>query len=342
MALFAVAAFLLFLIQCLRLFDVVATKGQNLLTLVGQALLGMPSLGIVVLYVCFGVGLGRALRNLQGTSELQVIHSNALLPALLRATGIYAVTGAAVLLVLAHVVDPMSLGASNSWSSSIAADLVSRAMVPHKFTDVSSNVSMVIGARDGEGNIADFFADDRRNPEQRRTYFAKSAIITQDEQGYVLRMRDGAVQYLTDQKRFSQISFRQYDLQLDSLTGTGEIKDSLNQKTSFDILASGDTSRAAIRILLSRTGEALRVLAMCAFVAAIAAFPTGNRRRVELPIELAVLAAAFIERGVTSYVVGPGILGVASGSVALAVLGTAILLVRLRAFRPLHVRRAAR
>ena len=108
--------------------------------------------------------------------------------------GLYALSGALVLLVLAHVVDPMSMRSSNEWSSSIAADLVSRAMVPHKFTDVVSDVSMVIGARDGEGNITDFFADDRRDPEQRRTYFAKSAIITQDEQGYVLRMRDGAMQ----------------------------------------------------------------------------------------------------------------------------------------------------
>ena len=34
MALFAVAAFLLFLIQCLRLFDLVSDKGQGLLALV--------------------------------------------------------------------------------------------------------------------------------------------------------------------------------------------------------------------------------------------------------------------------------------------------------------------
>ena len=45
MALFAVAAFLLFLIQCLRLFDLVSDKGQNVLTLIGQALLTMPGLG---------------------------------------------------------------------------------------------------------------------------------------------------------------------------------------------------------------------------------------------------------------------------------------------------------
>ena len=83
MALFGVAAFLLFLIQCLRLFDLVSSRGQSLLTLLGQAALGMPSLGVVVLYVCLAIGLGRALRTLQDRSELQIIHASALVPSLI-------------------------------------------------------------------------------------------------------------------------------------------------------------------------------------------------------------------------------------------------------------------
>ena len=83
MALFAVAAFLLFLIQCLRLFDLVSSRGQSLLTLLGQAALGMPSLGIVFLYVCLAIGLGRALRALQDRSELQIIHVSSLVLALM-------------------------------------------------------------------------------------------------------------------------------------------------------------------------------------------------------------------------------------------------------------------
>ena len=71
-ALFAVAVFLLFLIQCLRIFDVVSVKGQSILTLLGQALLTMPSLAVVFLYVCVGIGLGRALRNIQSNQELHI------------------------------------------------------------------------------------------------------------------------------------------------------------------------------------------------------------------------------------------------------------------------------
>jgi lipopolysaccharide export system permease protein len=337
LALFGVAAFLLFLIQCLRLFDVVSDKGQSLWTLMGQALLGMPGLGIVFLYVCLGIGLGRALRAMQTTSELGVIHTNRLVPALLRVIGMYIAGGAIIVLILAHVLDPLSIKSANTWASSIAADLVSRAMVPHKFTELVGGVSIVIASRDSAGNISGFFADDRRSDDSHRTYFAKSAIITQDPAGYVLRMRDGAVQYLTGDHRFSEVSFTRYDLPLDNLTGGSDIKDQLSLASSIDIVLAGNIGAAAQKTLWRRTGEGLRVVAICLIVTAIAIFPTGRRRRFEVPIELAVLGTAFIERAVTSYLpLGPGILGVASGSVLLIIVAAIALLVRLRVFRPVR------
>ncbi|MEO8757503.1 MAG: LptF/LptG family permease [Devosia sp.] len=338
MALFAVAAFLLFLIQCLRLFDLVSGRGQGLLTLVGQALLGMPGLGIVFLYVCLGIGLGRTLRNLQSTSELQIIHTNSLVPALLRAIGVYAAGGVAIVLLLSHMAEPLGIKASNDWSSSIAADLVSRSMVPHRFTELGGGVSMLIGARDSGGNITDFFADDPRDPDSHRTYFARSAIISHDEQGYVLRMQKGAVQYVTSDKRFSQVAFDKYDLPLDRLAGSVDSADPIAQASSVDLIgtaiSTGNWDAATVRALLKRSGEGLRVIAMCLFVASLALFPTGQRRRTEVPIELLVLGAAFFERAFTSYVGGPGILDVASGSVLLIAFATLLLLIRLRVFQP--------
>ena len=72
-----------------------------------------------------------------------------------------------------------------------------------------------------------------------------------------------------------------------------------------------------------------------------ALFPNGQRRRMEVPIELLVLAIAFFERAFTSYVGGPGILGVASGSVLVIIASSLLLLVRLRAFQPAGIRRVA-
>ena len=345
MALFAVAAFLLFLIQCLRLFDLVSDKGQSILTLVGQALLGMPGLGVVFLYVCLGIGLGRALRNLQGSSELGIIHSNGLVPALLRAIALYTVGGALVVMLLSHVLDPLGVRSTTDWSQSIAADLVSRSMVPHRFTTLGGGVSMVISGRDSQGNITDFFADDPRDPASHRTYFAKSAIITHDEQGYLLRMHDGAVQYLTADNRFSQVAFQQYDLPMDRLSGDANSADPVSQTPSYELLAqglaTGQWDPNAVKAMLKRTGEGLRVIAICALVASLAIFPSGARRRTEVPIEIAVLGAAFLERAVTSYLVGPGILGVASGSILMIIIAALTLGWRLRVFRPAQLPRAA-
>jgi lipopolysaccharide export system permease protein len=338
MALFGVAAFLLFLIQCLRLFDIVSSRGQSLLTLIGQAMLGMPALGIVFLYVCIGIGLGRALRNLQDRSELQIIHVSALVPALLRAIGIYALGGALLLLLLTHIVDPLSIRSTNAWTASIAADLVSRSMIPHRFTEAVDGVSMVIGSRDAEGRITDFFADDTRGRDLRRTYFAKSAIITRDEQGFVLRMQDGAMQQMSAGKRFSEISFSRYDLALNQLTGDAEPEDSLDQTPSYALFGK-ELSDTEIRTLIRRSVEGLRVIAMCLFVAALVAFPTGKRRRVDVPIELTVLGAAFVERGLTTYLPLPAPYNLATGAIVLGLAGLVILLIRLRAFMPMGLRR---
>lgn len=339
----AVAAILLFLIQCLRLFDLVSTRGQGLLTLLGQAALGMPSLGIVFLYVCLAIGLGRALRGLQDKSELQIIHVSALVPALMQAVLAYALGGMVLLLGLAHIVDPASVRTTSAWSESIAADLVSRSMIPHRFTEVVTGVSMIIGSRDLEGQITEFFADDTRNITSRRTYFAKSALITRDDQGFVLRLRDGAIQQFSATKRLSEISFTRYDLALDALTGETEATDSLARTSSVEIvgkaLSGKDLSRNEVRALVRRSVEGLRVVGLCLFVAALAAFPTGDRRRISVPIELVALGAAFAERGITSYVKLPTPIDLVSGPLLLTLVALVVLAIRFRVLVPLRIRR---
>jgi len=336
-ALFGVATFLLFLVQCLKLFDIVTVRGQSLWTLIGQALLGMPGLVLVFLYVCLGIGLGRALRGLQDRNELQIIHASALLPSLLRSIAVYGVAGTLLTLGFAHVFEPLSVRASNDWSASIAADLVSRSMIPRRFTKVTDGVSMIIGSRDAEGRITDFFADDDRGG-LHRTYFADSAIITRDEQGFVLRMRSGGMQQMTEDKRFSEISFASYDLALDQLTGDTTPGNRLAQTPSLDLLGA-PLDAAAQRALVNRSNEALRVVAMVLFVAALAAFPTGRRGGPRVPIELAVMGAVIVERGVASYLPAPAPWGGVSGSLLLGTVGLVVLLARLHPFAALWARR---
>jgi lipopolysaccharide export system permease protein len=345
--LFGVVAFLVFLIQTLRLFDSIAAKGQGFDTLAGQSLLGMPSILMAFFYVCLGIGLGRALRNLQAGSELQVIHSSRLVRPLMGAIFWFAIAGALLLLVIAHLIEPLSNRTSSQWNATIAADFVGHSLVPHKFTQLVDGVTVVIGGRDDHGTLTDFFADDTRNPDSRRSYIAKTGVISEDEAGYVLQLHDGVVQYLTSQKDFSEVSFTRYDLAIDRLTSQpGQQADTLAQTPSNELLAtafaSGKWDDSTVRTLWRRTGEGLRVLAMCAFVAAVTAFPSGARRRFRVPVEIVVLAVAFIERGITSYAPVAGLLGSVIGALVLLAVGVVILALRLRVFSPVRLPRARR
>jgi lipopolysaccharide export system permease protein len=337
-ALFAVALFLLFLIQCLRIFDVVSVKGQSMLTLLGQAVLTMPSLAVVFLYVCVGIGLGRALRAMQGSSELHIIHSSRRLPALLGGIGIYTGVCAGLVLLLSNVVEPLTTRQFNAWSATVTADLVGRTLRPHRFAEVVPGVNMVIGGRQGEGNLTNFFADDNRSADARRTYIARTAIVAEDEQGYVLQLYDGSIQYMSDDFQFSQVAFARYDLALERLTGSGEYRNTLAERDSFSLVAealsSGVWNSEVLALLGKRLGEAVRVLAICVFVTAIAAFPHSRRGR-EIPLELVVLGAAFLERGVASMPVA-GQSGPLVGTSALLALSTVALLYRLRVHAPVR------
>ena len=327
-----VASVLIWLIQCLRVFDVVSVKGQNLLTLVGQAVLTMPPLLIVFLYVCLGIGMGRALRDLQISQELHAIHSSRRLGALFGAVGVFIALGAMLLLLLTNVLEPMAQRRLSEWQASIAADLVGRTLRPHRFSEVTPGVVIVIGGRQGVGEITDFFVDDSRDPKMRRTYIAKSANVSQDENGYVLNLRDGYLQYTTDQLAFSQITFSTYDVSLDRLTDPVVNRDPLAESSTFDIvregLSTGVWSEGAINMLINRSAEGLRIVGICLLVAALAGFPTGKRLRLVLPLEATVLAAAFGERLVATYF--PGMFAPYAGAVVMILVSLVILAVKLR------------
>lgn len=335
-ALFGVVLGMLFLVQTLRIADVASVRGSGLGTLLVQTLLGLPTLSLTFLYVCIAIGLARALRGLQASRELHIIHVGQRLPVLLQAIAAFAVLGSLLALLLAHVAEPAARREGNLIRASIAADLVSRSLVPNRFAEVGSGVTITVGGRLANGEITAFFADDRRQPDTRRTYIAETALITEDELGYVLQLRQGTIQYLTADNQFSEIAFARYDIPLERLTGqAGEERgDQGSLALMSAAFETGDWPPELQRRLVERTVEGLRVLALCLFVAAISAFPSGRRREPLVPVEIVVLGATFFERAIHIYAPGAGVWGSASGCVALAAVALVILVYRLRIFRP--------
>ena len=336
----AVASALIYLIQCLRIFDVVAVKGQGVFTLLGHALLTLPPVIVGFLYVCAGVGMARGLRELQLTHELHAIHVSRRLPSLLRAVLIYAGGTATLVLLLSNFIDPASTRTLNEWSRNIAADLVSRSLAPNRFSEVVPGVTIVIGGRGANGEIVDFFADDRRDPDMRRTYMADSATIGLAEEGYVVTLRNGALQNASENLDYSQVDFQRYDIALDRLIAPLDAETTtVNERNSYELvgtaLNTGKWAGGGPEIVAQRVAEGLRAFAMVLLVAAIAMFPSGSRQRWRLPLEVGILLVAFLERGISTYAPLPGTVQPFAGSVVVVVAALLILARRLELFRRL-------
>src|SRR5690606_31846441 len=123
--LFGIVCLLLWLVNCLRSFDVVSVKGQGFGTLAVQALYTMPPLALSFFYICVGIGVVRALTALQTSHELHIIHTSNGMAGVWRATAATCAGAMALVLLFAHVVEPLANRQLNLLSAAVAADLVS-------------------------------------------------------------------------------------------------------------------------------------------------------------------------------------------------------------------------
>ena len=328
--LFGVVCFLLWLVNCLRSFDVVSVKGQSVLVLAIQALYTMPPLAIAFFYVCVGIGLARALQALQANKELHIIHTSHGLGSLWRATGVVAGAGVVAVLLLSNFIEPLAYRRLNALSASIAADLVSSTLKPGRFTQVTPGVVLLIGGRGPDGAIQEFFADDRREPDMRRTYMAESARVASDGQNYILELHNGSLQYKGSDGRFSEVTFGRYDVSVEQLSQPMGQIDPMLEKDSLTLVAealsSGQWSQPLLLLLANRWAEGLRVIGMAMMMLALMGFPSGKRARVPVPMEAGVLRIAFGERGLSAY--SP--LGTATGALIMILVAGIALLIRMR------------
>lgn len=333
--LFAIVCFLLWLVNCLRSFDVVSVKGQGFGTLAIQALYTMPQLALSFFYICVGIGVVRALTALQTSHELHIIHTSGGIQGLWRATALTTTLAVIAVLLLANFIEPMANKKLNQLSAEVAADMVSSTLKPNRFTQVTPGVILLIGGRADGGQITEFFADDRRDPKTRRTYIADSARVVGVGEDYVLELKDGTLQYLEADGRYSEIRFSRYDVSVSSLAQQVVSADYVAETDSLTLirraLSGAGWSEWVVVNLTNRLAEALRVIGLVLLVVAIAAFPSGNRTRIKLPLEAVVMLVAFGERGLSAF--SP--LGSATGAFVLIAAAVALLAYRLWPRRPL-------
>lgn len=330
LALFGVVALLVWITQALRLFDLVTAKGQDLLTLLGQASLTTPPLARSLIYICMGIGMVRGLKALQASRELHTIHSSHGLKALWRAAAVFALGGVIAVSLVANWLEPASKRAFAASSEAVAADLLGRALNPNRFSEVVPGLVVVIGGRRADGTVTDFYADDTRDSTARRTYMAESAVIVLNDDGYNISLKNGSLQYQRDGGKFTEVAFSGYQLGLDrpdSISGSAVLEAKGTLTLIRDDLASGNGSLStdAWWVIGQRLAEVSRVIAICLLAMAISGFPHARRSQNFFPAEVVILILGLGERALSSFTANSVITGHSTGSIVLG--GLALIII---------------
>ncbi|MCB9994745.1 MAG: LptF/LptG family permease [Hyphomicrobiaceae bacterium] len=325
-ALYLVAATLVWLTNMLRLFDLVTAKGQGLFTLAAQAFLTTPSLAREILYICMAIGLARAFSALQNSRELHTIHITNRVTAIWGALFWFSLIGVVTVEFLAHWGEPVSKRSAVEWQAQIAAELVGENLTPGRFTEISDGVVVRIGPRLPDGTITNFFADDTR-ADTRRTYIADTAVVIKKDGIYQLSLRDGTLQSQPSNDKYSEVAFSRYELEVNSLTEVENPANDIKQRSTVQLLSRGRMVPAVIAVLQQRNAEALRMVGVFLLVASLMMFPNSRRGRRWVPPELLILATCFAERSLSNFAadgnpwgnyVGPGLM-IAAALVAFGV-----------------------
>jgi len=299
-ALFLVAAFLVWMTQMLRIFDLVTAKGQDMITLAGQSFLTTAPLALQIIYICVGIGMARAFRSLQLSRELHIIHISKRTSAIWSAVTVFALSGALIALLFANFLEPLAKRTATAWSAQIAVDLLGRTLTPKRFTEISKGLVLYIGSRNQDGTIENFFADDNRDPAFRRTYTAKTALIIAGKDGFQISLSNGRLQIIPKNGKYSEVEFSRYDLGINDLIKDPKPQNPNDNRNSWEIvqaaIAAGKLAPSLANQLAQRMAEGVRVIGISMLIASLAAFPHARRKRELFPSELGVLALAFAER----------------------------------------------
>ena len=305
LSLFAAMVFLVWINQALKLFELVTAKGQSLITLLGQSLLTTPPLSRAMFYICVGIGIARTLSALAVSHELHTIHATRRIGALWSSLIVTATAAALIVGLVAHWIEPAARKAYGDWTQQVAADLVSRALEPHRFREISPGFIVEISGRLPDGTVTDFFAHDYRDPVSRRTYEARRASINSDDNGLYLALEDGLIQNRVGDGPLTEVRFATYQIGLDSISQTSTRRDDIDETSTLEflkIMQQRPLGQYEVWNIEGRFMEIPRMYAICLLAALLTGFPRGRQIGFKVPVEIVIVIVALLDRIITDQV----------------------------------------
>ncbi len=183
---------IVWIVQALQRVDIVRTSASAAGNMFWIALMLMPDLAAGVVPFAVAIGCIQALNSLNADSERAVIAAsgarNIVVAKPILALGL---AGAALVLLVSHVVGPLAQNAFYNGLRAVNADAITLFLRPGRFEEIQNKLVINVGEVRGS-TISRLFISDQRDPAVDLAYFAREAQIAQrgDDEKHLL-LADG-------------------------------------------------------------------------------------------------------------------------------------------------------
>ena len=184
--------------RAVGLFDRLIGDGQSSLVFLEFSLLTLPHVIRLVLPISAFAAVVYVTNRLTSESELVVMQATGFSAfRLARPVLYFGLIVAAMMMVLMHVLVPVSRTMMADRSAEISENVTARFLTDGQFTHPAKGITLYIRQITENGELLDIFLADDRGTRDRTTYTARRAFLVRGDDGPKLVMFDGMAQAVT-------------------------------------------------------------------------------------------------------------------------------------------------
>ncbi len=215
------------LLQALKIIDLVISSGESALVFLTFTLYVLPSVLIVVLPICAFAAALFVINKLYSETELVVMMLSGLSPfSLARPIAIFAAICTTLTLVATLILLPAGARRLAEGQAEIRGEIANALIREGQFLHPEKGLTIFIRKTDARGQMAGLFLHDERDPEQPVTYTAERAALLRDGDLARLVMSQGvALTQDIEDDTLSQVRFEELVYDLSSLVKPVESAD---------------------------------------------------------------------------------------------------------------------
>lgn len=246
--------------RAVLLFDKLIGDGQTAWVVLEFTLLTLPNVIRLVLPVAGFAATVYAINRLSADSEFVVMQATGASPwRLARPVAVFGLIVALLMMVLVHVLVPVSRHKLAERQAEVAENVTARFLTEGAFQHPADGVTIYIREISPRGELLDLFLSDARSTVERTTYTAEKALIVRSDTGPKLIMLNGMAQTLRlSDESLAVTRFTDLTYDIAALIGTpAAATEGWDELPSWQIVMPSD---ALLARLGADAGEPMRVL----------------------------------------------------------------------------------